>query len=55
MKKCDGGPINCTNVQVCDSPFHCSQEEARSLVESVSLSLDKGSKEEDQVWHFLGK
>uniref|UniRef100_A0A8D1ZNC4 inorganic diphosphatase n=1 Tax=Sus scrofa TaxID=9823 RepID=A0A8D1ZNC4_PIG len=35
MKKCDGGPINCTNVQVCDSPFHCSQEEARSLVESV--------------------
>uniref|UniRef100_A0A8C3WVD1 inorganic diphosphatase n=1 Tax=Catagonus wagneri TaxID=51154 RepID=A0A8C3WVD1_9CETA len=55
MKKCDGGPINCTNVQICDSPFHCSQEEARSLVESVSFSLDKGSKEEDQVWHFLDK
>ncbi|XP_065763454.1 inorganic pyrophosphatase 2, mitochondrial isoform X3 [Muntiacus reevesi] len=35
MDKCDGGAINCTNVQVCDSPFHCSQEEARSLVESV--------------------
>ncbi|XP_060004528.1 inorganic pyrophosphatase 2, mitochondrial isoform X5 [Lagenorhynchus albirostris] len=45
----------CTNVQVCDSPFHCSQEEARSLVESVSFSLNKGSNEEDQVWHFLGK
>uniref|UniRef100_A0A8C6BCP2 inorganic diphosphatase n=1 Tax=Monodon monoceros TaxID=40151 RepID=A0A8C6BCP2_MONMO len=35
MEKCAGGAINCTNVQVCDSPFHCSQEEARSLVESV--------------------
>ncbi|XP_068398402.1 inorganic pyrophosphatase 2, mitochondrial isoform X6 [Eschrichtius robustus] len=55
MEKCAGGAINCTNVQVCDSPFHCSQEEARSLVESVSFSLNKGSNEEDQVWHFLGK
>ncbi|XP_069449677.1 inorganic pyrophosphatase 2, mitochondrial isoform X7 [Ovis canadensis] len=55
MDKCDGGAINCTNVQVCDSPFHCSEEEARSLVESVSFSLNKGSNEEDQVWHFLGK
>ncbi|KAM7154660.1 inorganic pyrophosphatase 2, mitochondrial isoform 3-T3 [Molossus nigricans] len=34
MKKCDAGAINCTNVQVCDSPFHCTQEEAKSLVES---------------------
>uniref|UniRef100_A0A8C6BUN0 inorganic diphosphatase n=1 Tax=Monodon monoceros TaxID=40151 RepID=A0A8C6BUN0_MONMO len=54
-EKCDGGAINWTNVQVCDSPFHCSQEEARSLVESVPFSLNKGSNEEDQVWHFLGK
>ncbi|KAI4543113.1 hypothetical protein MG293_007239 [Ovis ammon polii] len=46
MDKCDGGAINCTNVQVCDSPFHCSEEEARSLVESVSFSLNKGSNEE---------
>ena len=36
MDECDGGAINCTNVRVCDSPFHCSEEEARSLVESVS-------------------
>ncbi|XP_062055779.1 inorganic pyrophosphatase 2, mitochondrial isoform X6 [Lepus europaeus] len=36
MKKCDGGAINCTNVQVCDSPFVCTQEEARSFVESVT-------------------
>nr|XP_019594492.1 PREDICTED: inorganic pyrophosphatase 2, mitochondrial isoform X2 [Rhinolophus sinicus] len=55
MKKCDGGAINCTNVQVCDSPFHCTQEEARSLVESVSCSPNEESNEEDQVWHFLGK
>ncbi|XP_034528010.1 inorganic pyrophosphatase 2, mitochondrial, partial [Ailuropoda melanoleuca] len=65
MKKCDGGAINCTNVQVCDSPFHCTQEEARSIVElilhclhiEVSSSPNKESKEEDteQVWHFLDK
>ncbi|XP_071470595.1 inorganic pyrophosphatase 2, mitochondrial isoform X1 [Marmota flaviventris] len=34
MKKCDRGAINCTNVQVCGSPFHCTPEKARSLVES---------------------
>ncbi|XP_008573005.1 PREDICTED: LOW QUALITY PROTEIN: inorganic pyrophosphatase 2, mitochondrial-like [Galeopterus variegatus] len=55
MKKCDAGAINCTNVQVCDSPLHCTQEEARSLVESVSSSLNKKSRKEDHVWHFLGK
>ncbi|XP_023372802.1 inorganic pyrophosphatase 2, mitochondrial isoform X2 [Otolemur garnettii] len=55
MKKCNGGSINCTNVQVCDSPFHCTQEEARSLVESVSFSLNQESNKEEQVWHFLGK
>ncbi|CAO2600089.1 Inorganic pyrophosphatase 2, mitochondrial [Lemmus lemmus] len=37
MKKCDHGTINCTNVHVCDSPFHCTPEEARSLVESVEV------------------
>ncbi|XP_060042287.1 inorganic pyrophosphatase 2, mitochondrial isoform X2 [Erinaceus europaeus] len=55
MKKCDGGTISCTNVQVCDSPFQCSQEEARSLVQSVPSPVSKESIEEDQVWHFLGK
>lgn len=55
MKKSDGGAINCTNVHVCDSPFHCTQEEARSLIESVPSSLNKQSNEEAQVWHFLGK
>ncbi|KAI2535424.1 PPA2 isoform 15 [Pan troglodytes] len=55
MKKCNGGAINCTNVQISDSPFRCTQEEARSLVESVSSSPNKESNEEEQVWHFLGK
>ncbi|XP_039324455.1 inorganic pyrophosphatase 2, mitochondrial isoform X2 [Saimiri boliviensis] len=57
-KKCNGGTINCTNVQISDSPFHCTQEEARSLVESVSSSpmiKNKESNNEEQVWHFLGK
>uniref|UniRef100_A0A2K6F5G0 Inorganic pyrophosphatase n=1 Tax=Propithecus coquereli TaxID=379532 RepID=A0A2K6F5G0_PROCO len=49
MKKCSAGAINCTNVQVCDSPFHCTQDEARSLVESVSFSLNEESNEEEQA------
>ncbi|XP_006874618.1 PREDICTED: inorganic pyrophosphatase 2, mitochondrial [Chrysochloris asiatica] len=55
MKKCDSGTINCTNMQVCDSPFRCTEEEARSLVELVSTSLSKESSKEEQVWHFLDK
>ncbi|XP_058522961.1 inorganic pyrophosphatase 2, mitochondrial isoform X2 [Ochotona princeps] len=56
MKKCDGGAINCTNVQVCDSPFLCTPEEARSFVESkLSSSWNKENSEEEQIWHFLGK
>uniref|UniRef100_A0A8P0PHX5 inorganic diphosphatase n=1 Tax=Canis lupus familiaris TaxID=9615 RepID=A0A8P0PHX5_CANLF len=55
MKKCDGGAIKCTNVHICDSPFHCTQEEARSIVELVSSSPNQESNTEDQVWHFLGK
>ncbi|XP_023075902.1 inorganic pyrophosphatase 2, mitochondrial isoform X2 [Piliocolobus tephrosceles] len=55
MKKCNGGAINCTNLQISDSPFRCTQEEARSLVESVLSSPNKESNGEEQVWHFLGK
>ncbi|KAM9678059.1 inorganic pyrophosphatase 2, mitochondrial isoform 1-T1 [Trichechus inunguis] len=55
MKKCDRGTINCTNVQIRDSPFRCTEEEARSLVELVPTSLHKESNEEEQVWHFLDK
>ncbi|NWR90306.1 IPYR2 pyrophosphatase, partial [Furnarius figulus] len=34
-KKTDGGTINCTNVLVSGSPFCCSEEHARSIVQSV--------------------
>lgn len=54
MRKQDRGDIDCTNVQVCDSPFLCTQEEARSFVESVPTSRSKETDEEEQVWHFLG-
>ncbi|OXB76777.1 UNVERIFIED_CONTAM: hypothetical protein H355_016258 [Colinus virginianus] len=33
-KKTDGGTVKCTNVLVSDSPFCCSEEEARSIVQS---------------------
>ncbi|EDL12181.1 pyrophosphatase (inorganic) 2, partial [Mus musculus] len=54
MKKCDKGAISCVNVHICDSPFHCTMEEARSLVESVPTpSMNKESNVEEEVWHFL--
>uniref|UniRef100_A0A6I8N925 inorganic diphosphatase n=1 Tax=Ornithorhynchus anatinus TaxID=9258 RepID=A0A6I8N925_ORNAN len=40
-KKVDGGAINCLNVQVQDSPFRCSAEEARSVVQTASSSMDQ--------------
>ncbi|XP_054447640.1 inorganic pyrophosphatase 2, mitochondrial isoform X3 [Pteronotus mesoamericanus] len=43
MKKCDGGAINCTNMQVRDSPFHCTQEEARAFVESSKCGTSLAS------------
>ncbi|XP_041508137.1 inorganic pyrophosphatase 2, mitochondrial isoform X2 [Microtus oregoni] len=54
MKKCDHGAISCTNVHVCDSPFRCSPEEARSLIESVPApSMSKEVSKEEERWHFL--
>ncbi|XP_010150835.1 PREDICTED: inorganic pyrophosphatase 2, mitochondrial-like, partial [Eurypyga helias] len=35
-KKADGGTIKCTNVLVSGSPFCCSEEDARSIVQSIS-------------------
>ncbi|XP_060248654.1 inorganic pyrophosphatase 2, mitochondrial isoform X2 [Meriones unguiculatus] len=58
-KKCDRGAISCVNVYVCDSPFRCTPEEARSLVESAPThSMCKASNLEvstEETWHFLGK
>lgn len=55
LKRCDAGAINCTNVQVHDSPFCCSQEEAKSFADAVPSSPSPESDPEDQTWHFLGK
>ncbi|XP_074084867.1 inorganic pyrophosphatase 2, mitochondrial isoform X1 [Macrotis lagotis] len=58
-KKCDGGDINCVNVQVCDSPFCCSKDEAKSIVQSTSTAVneDSNSKEDEDIhrWHFIKK
>ncbi|XP_072479176.1 inorganic pyrophosphatase 2, mitochondrial isoform X11 [Notamacropus eugenii] len=57
-KKSDGGDINCVNVQVYDSPFCCSKEEARCIVQSASTAIneDSNSKEEmENIWRvYLG-
>ncbi|XP_026515638.1 inorganic pyrophosphatase 2, mitochondrial [Terrapene carolina triunguis] len=55
-KKADRGAIECTNVLVHDSPFCCSEEDARLIVQSAPppASGDSVSAEVD-VWHFLNK
>ncbi|XP_067424285.1 inorganic pyrophosphatase 2, mitochondrial isoform X2 [Emydura macquarii macquarii] len=55
-KKADGGAIKCMNVLVHDSPFRCSEEDARLIVESAPPPArgDSVSAEVD-VWHFLNK
>ncbi|XP_074849588.1 inorganic pyrophosphatase 2, mitochondrial isoform X2 [Carettochelys insculpta] len=55
-KKADGGAIKCMNALVHDSPFCCSEEDARLIVQSAPppMSGDSGSTEVD-MWHFLNK
>ncbi|XP_072717489.1 inorganic pyrophosphatase 2, mitochondrial isoform X2 [Ciconia boyciana] len=55
-KKADGGTIKCTNVLVSGSPFCCSEEDARLIVQSapVSVNGDSVSPEVDS-WHFFPK
>ncbi|XP_034627303.1 inorganic pyrophosphatase 2, mitochondrial isoform X1 [Trachemys scripta elegans] len=55
-KKADRGAIECTNILVHDSPFRCSEEDARLIVQSAPppASGDSVSAEVD-VWHFLNK
>ncbi|KAM4604215.1 inorganic pyrophosphatase 2, mitochondrial [Polymixia lowei] len=54
QKLTNGGEIKCKNISVCESPFKCSADEARDVVQSahafgnalpVSPEVDK--------WHFL--
>ncbi|XP_068950811.1 inorganic pyrophosphatase 2, mitochondrial isoform X2 [Petaurus breviceps papuanus] len=58
-KKSDGGEINCVNVQVYDSPFCCSKEEARCIVQSAATAIneDSNSREDEDIhrWHFIQK
>uniref|UniRef100_A0A8C8RM49 inorganic diphosphatase n=1 Tax=Pelusios castaneus TaxID=367368 RepID=A0A8C8RM49_9SAUR len=55
-KKADGGAIKCMNILVRDSPFHCSEEDARLIVESAPpLARGDSVSEEVHVWHFLNK
>ncbi|XP_040412550.1 inorganic pyrophosphatase 2, mitochondrial isoform X4 [Cygnus olor] len=55
-KKTDGGTIKCTNVLVNGSPFCCSEEDARSIVQSapVPVNGDPVSPEVDS-WYFFPK
>ncbi|NXH30850.1 IPYR2 pyrophosphatase, partial [Myiagra hebetior] len=55
-KKVDGGTIKCTNVLVSGSPFCCSDEDARSIVQSAPAFMngDSVSPEVDS-WYFFPK
>ncbi|XP_030094986.1 inorganic pyrophosphatase 2, mitochondrial isoform X1 [Serinus canaria] len=55
-KKVDGGAIKCTNILVSDSPFCCSEEDARSIVQSAPAFMngDPVSPEVDS-WYFFPK
>ncbi|XP_067886503.1 inorganic pyrophosphatase-like isoform X2 [Heterodontus francisci] len=55
-KKNDGGDISCKNVSLRDSAFHCSQEEAESIVHSAPEYIKSNSiPDEVNKWHFLSK
>uniref|UniRef100_A0A8C9X2G8 inorganic diphosphatase n=1 Tax=Sander lucioperca TaxID=283035 RepID=A0A8C9X2G8_SANLU len=48
QKQTNSGGIECKNISCCESPFKCSADEARDVVEAVRTficSLDK--------WHFV--
>lgn len=57
LKQVDGGSINCKNTATRDSPFWCSEGDARALVEcapppsTATLPVPP----EVEVWHFLNK
>ncbi|XP_059700199.1 inorganic pyrophosphatase 2, mitochondrial isoform X2 [Haemorhous mexicanus] len=55
-KKVDGGAVKCTNILVSDSPFCCSEEDARSIVQSAPAFMngDPVSPEVDS-WYFFPK
>uniref|UniRef100_A0A8V0XKR9 inorganic diphosphatase n=1 Tax=Gallus gallus TaxID=9031 RepID=A0A8V0XKR9_CHICK len=53
-KKTDGGTVKCTNVLVSGSPFCCSEEEARSIVQSAPVPANGDSVcPEVDSWYFF--
>ncbi|XP_062348958.1 inorganic pyrophosphatase 2, mitochondrial isoform X1 [Cinclus cinclus] len=55
-KKADGGTIKCTNVLVNGSPFCCSEEDARSIVQSAPAFMNGDSvPSEVDSWYFFPK
>ncbi|XP_067886507.1 inorganic pyrophosphatase-like isoform X6 [Heterodontus francisci] len=48
-KKNDGGDISCKNVSLRDSAFHCSQEEAESIVHSAPEYIKSNSIPDEAV------
>jgi len=54
QKQTNGGEIKCTNVSVCESPFKCSVDEARDVVQSAPASgVALPVSPEVDKWHFL--
>ncbi|XP_053559485.1 inorganic pyrophosphatase 2, mitochondrial [Bombina bombina] len=55
-KKSDQGDIECKNVMVSESPFCCSEDEAKAIVQSApSLGKSNPVSSEVNIWHFLKK
>lgn len=57
LKQVDGGSINCKNTATRDSPFWCSEGDARALVECAPppSTATLPAPPEVEVWHFLNK
>ncbi|KAM9329047.1 inorganic pyrophosphatase 2, mitochondrial [Gastrophryne carolinensis] len=56
QKKSKCGEIQCKNVTVQDSPFCCSEEEAKSIVQSAPSPGELAPvPSEVDVWHFIKK
>ncbi|KAM4900244.1 inorganic pyrophosphatase 2, mitochondrial isoform 3-T3 [Sylvia borin] len=55
-KKVDGGTVKCTNLLVSGSPFCCSEEDARSIVQSAPALMNGDSiPPEVDSWYFFPK
>ena len=54
QKQTNGGEIECKNISVCESPFKCSVDETRDVVQSTpALGSALPVPPEVDKWHFL--